>query len=727
MPLFAITVFLSAFLLFQVQPIVAKMILPWFGGSSSVWSVCMVFFQVELLLGYAYVHVLHERLSLRRQVLTHAGLLLLSLLALPVAANPDWKGTALAHPSLNVLGVLATAVGAPYLLLSTTGPLMQAWLARSAAAGGVNAQPYRLYALSNFASMLALLTYPVIVEPRLAVEAQAIIWSVGYGGFVLACLGVTALTWRLVSPPEIGVGANAAQSFVAPSAADSSGRSGGGGGERAMPAPETGSGSGSASTSTSGPGSATARPHAPSWRDCLLWMGLAATASILLLTLTRHMTQDVAPVPFLWVLPLGIYLLSFILCFDAPQFYLRPMYLISLPFALIWLDRVVDMVGMSAPILVALLSISLFIFCMVCHGELVRRKPPVQYLTLFYLMISLGGAMGGLLVGLVAPAVFTAYFELPIGLLFMAALVVVLLWGESRTSVRALLIIALVVYGMRLGVISTRYVDGYRVVVRNFYGQLRIDQHRDDTLGPVRSMFHGRIIHGEEYLAPGLQNQPTSYYCVGSGIERVIRSLPTDKPRRIGVVGLGAGTLAAYGRPGDLMRIYEINEQVLDLARTEFNYLKRSQAEIVPVLGDGRLMLEREPAQQFDLLVLDAFSGDSIPTHLVTLEAVGIYLRHLKPDGILAFHTTNTYLDLSPVMAAAAQAFDRSAAVFTLKPDAQSPLCRRSEWTVLQKLMPTGSPAGTQSGLLPDWELLSVKPGFKPWTDSYSNLLGILR
>jgi SAM-dependent methyltransferase len=240
-------------------------------------------------------------------------------------------------------------------------------------------------------------------------------------------------------------------------------------------------------------------------------------------------------------------------------------------------------------------------------------------------------------------------------------------------------------------------------------------------------MFHGRIIHGEEYLAPELQNQPTSYYCVGSGVERAIRSLPTNEPRRIGVVGLGAGTLAAYGRPGDVMRIYEINEQVLDLARTEFNYLKRSQAEIVPVLGDGRLMLEREPAQQFDLLVLDAFSGDSIPTHLVTLEAVAIYLRHLKPDGILAFHTTNTYLDLSPVMAAAAQAFDRRAAVFTLKPDDQSPLCRRSEWTVLQKPQTVAAGVGTQSGLLPEWTLLEAKPGFKPWTDSYSNLLGILR
>jgi SAM-dependent methyltransferase len=515
----------------------------------------------------------------------------------------------------------------------------------------------------------------VLVEPQWAVQLQANFWSLGYAGFVLACLGVVAFTWKVIP------GTVEPQSTQA----------------------------------------ATTPGKAPSWGDCLLWLGLAATASILLLALTRHMTQDVAPVPFLWVLPLGIYLLSFILCFDAPQFYLRSMYLISLPFALIWLDSVVEMVGMSAPILVALLSISLFIFCMVCHGELVRRKPPVQYLTLFYLMISLGGALGGLLVGLVAPAVFNAYFELPIGLFLVSALVVILLWREYRLPIRMLLVVALIIYGIRLGTISMDYVDGYRVVVRNFYGQLRIDDREDQVLGPVRAMFHGRIIHGEEALAPKFQDQPTSYYCVGSGIERAIRSLPSEPARKIGVIGLGAGTLAAYGRKGDVMRIYEINEQVLDLARTEFNYLKRSEAEIVPVLGDGRLMLEREPPQQFDLLVLDAFSGDSIPTHLVTLEAIEIYLRHLKPGGILAFHTTNTYLDLRPVMAAAAHAFDRNAFAFKFLPDAQFPLCRRSEWAVLQ---PTVS---ATSATVFDWERLPVKPTFKPWTDSYSNLLGILR
>lgn len=678
MPLFAITVFLSAFLLFQVQPIVAKMILPWFGGSSSVWSVCMVFFQLALLLGYAYVHFLHRSFAVRRQLMVHGALLLLSLLALPVTADPQWKGTALAHPSLNVLAVLTTAVGAPYLLLSTTGPLMQAWLARAASAGGFIARPYRLYALSNLASMLALISYPVLVEPRLAVAQQASFWSFGYGLFVVACLAAAVFTGRLLQiHPEASVSADP---HAKQAEAD--------------------------------------RAPVPAWSECLLWMGLAATASILLLALTRHMTQDVAPVPFLWVLPLSIYLLSFILCFDAPQTYLRPMYLTALPFALIWLDRVVDMVGMNAPILVALLSISLFIFCMVCHGELVRRKPAVEHLTLFYLMISLGGALGGLLVGLVAPAVFTAYFELPIGLALMAAWAVLLLWREARTLTRSLLLIALVLYVGRLAVLSSQYVDGYRVVVRNFYGQLRVEDHVDDALGPVRAMFHGRIIHGEEYLAPEQKQLPTAYYCEGSGVAQLIHALPEQQPRSIGIVGLGAGTLAAYGRAGDQLRIYEINDQVLELARREFGYLANSAAEVVPVLGDGRLMLEREASQQFDLLILDAFSGDSIPTHLVTLEAMAIYLRHLKPGGMLAFHTTNTYLDLQPVMAAAAQALGRRAAVLLFKPDAQAPLCRVSEWTVF---LDSTTPA------LPGWTLLAPRPGFQAWTDAYSNLLGILR
>ena len=685
MGLFAVTVFLSAFLLFQIQPIVAKMILPWFGGSSSVWSVCLVFFQVELLIGYAYVHWLHEKVAARRQPLVHGALLLLSLALLPVAADPAWKGSTLS-PGLSVLAVLAIAVGAPYLMLSTTGPLMQTWYARAHAGSsvdpGADAKPYRLYALSNLASMLALLSYPVLVEPVLPVGTQAMLWSAAYVAFVAVCLATAFFTRRRMLPA------------ASPAAAEA-------------------------------PIALEAVPH-PGWKECLIWIGLAATASMLLLSMTRHLTQDVAPVPFLWIAPLSIYLLSFILCFDAPRYYVRPLFLAALPLAFVALDRVLDS-GMEVPVLIALICISLFVFCMVCHGELVRRKPPVRHLTLFYLMLSIGGALGGLLVGLVAPAIFTAYFELPIGLFLCAALVVVVLWRDLRLVWRVALVIALLGYGWRLTEISLEYVQGYSKVVRNFYSQLRIDDSVDDVLGPKRKMVHGRINHGEQFMDPTLRKQPTAYYCEKSGVGRAILSLQQAQPAgsslRIGVVGLGSGTLATYGRAGDVMRIYEINEQVLDLARSDFTFLSDSAARIEPVLGDGRLMLEADPPQHFDLLAMDAFSGDSIPAHLLTLEAMQTYFGQLKPEGLLAVHITNRYLDLKPVMAAAAQQYGKTALIYELKPDDSDLYCRSSIWVLMiSPERAAALPASLQGG-----ELLKPRPGFAPWTDSFSNLFTILK
>lgn len=670
MPLFAVTVFLSAFLLFQIQPMAAKIILPWFGGSSSVWSTCLVFFQAVLLLGYLYVHWLHESLAPRRQTLVHIALLLASLSTLPVAADPSWKETAQAHPTLSVLGVLAFAVGLPYLLLSTTGPLMQAWYARAFA--GV--MPYRLYALSNLASMLALLSYPVLVEPFLALQPQTWAWSAGYALFVAACAATAWWSRRQVP---------AGRETVAAVPAD-------------IPR--------------------------PSWRECLLWAGLAMTASTLLLTMTRHLTQDVAPVPFLWVLPLSLYLLSFILCFDAPRYYVRPLFLGALPLAFLGLDRIMDE-GLDVPAMIALISAALFVICMVCHGELVRRKPHPRHLTLFYLMLSIGGALGGMFVGLLAPAVFNAYFEFPIGLFLCALLVAVTLWKEARLRWRVLLVLALIGYAVRLGMVSMEFVDGYRIVVRNFYGQLRISERQDDHLGLKRVMVHGRINHGEQYLAPELRRTPITYYCHESGVGRALFELPQDRPLRLGMLGLGVGTLAAYGRSGDEMRIYEINEQVLDLARSEFTYLTDSPARIVPVLGDGRLMLEAEPPQGFDLLAVDAFSSDAIPAHLLTLEAMRIYLRHLRPDGILALNITNRYLDLRPVAAAAAERLGLTALLYALEHDDDNPLCFNSDWVLLMR----PERAAALPLVMNDGEPLAPKAGFRPWTDDFTNLFSVVR
>ena len=667
---FAVTVFLSAFLLFQIQPIIAKMILPWFGGSSSVWSVCLVFFQAELLLGYLYVHLLHGRFSSRRQSLLHGGLLLLSLATLPVVAEPARQ--AADSPTWGVLLVLASAVGMPYLLLSTTGPLMQAWYARSFA----TAMPYRLYALSNLASMLALLTYPVLVEPYFPVQQQALGWSVAYGAFVLACLVSARLLWQRAPQEET------------PRAAS---------GEDSTPP--------------------------PAWSECLLWVGLAMTASILLLAMTRQLTQDIAPVPFLWVLPLSIYLFSFILCFDAPRYYYRPGFLLALPCAFFAVDRVLTGSSLPVPILIALLSLSLFVFCMVCHGELVRRRPAVRHLTLFYLMLSIGGALGGTFVGLLAPAVFNAYFELPIGLFLCAMLVMVILWRQLRARWQVLFLLALLAFGYRLGEISLDYVREYRRVMRNFYGQLRVIDVRDEAGGVKRKMVHGVIYHGEQFLAPDLRRQPTAYFCEQSGIGRTLLGLGAGQPRKIGILGLGVGTLASYGRPGDEMRIYEINEQVLDLARSEFTYLAESEANIVPLLGDARLVLERESDQHFDLLVMDAFSGDSVPTHLLTLEAMATYLRHLKRDGLLAVNISNRYLDLRPVVAAAAHHYGRTAIIVECHPDPGHPFCLYSVWILVMPPERVASlPEALQSA-----SLLAPRPGFAPWTDGFSNLLGILK
>jgi len=671
MPLFAITVFLSAFLLFQIQPMAAKMILPWFGGASSVWSTCLVFFQAELLLGYLYVHWLHETLAPRRQALLHIVLLLASLLTLPVAADPSWKETAQAQPVASVLGVLAAAVGLPYLLLSTTGPLMQAWYAR--AFTGV--MPYRLYALSNLASMLALLSYPLLVEPFLGVRSQAWAWSAGYALFVAACAATAGWSWRQVP----------------------AGRE-----QPASPAPE-------------------AVPR-PGWRDCLLWGALAMTASILLLAMTRHLTQDVAPVPFLWVLPLALYLLSFILCFDAPRYYVRPLFLGALPFAFLGIDRILDE-GLAVPWMIALISASLFVFCMVCHGELVRRKPDPRHLTLFYLMLSLGGALGGMFVGLLAPLLFPAYFELPIGLFLCALLATVVLWRGLRRHWRLLLLLALAGYGWRLGTVSKEFVDGYVVTARNFYSQLRVSERHDGGPGWKRVMVHGRINHGEQYLAEAHRRTPTSYYCHESGVGRALFELPQERPLKLGMIGLGTGTLAAYGRAGDELRIYEINEQVLDLANSHLTYLADSPARIVPVLGDGRLMLEAEPDQAFDLLAVDAFSGDSIPAHLLTLEAMQGYLRHLRPDGILAIHITNRYLDLRPVVAAAAQHYGRTALLYALESDAENDFCFASDWVLVMR----PERAAALPLVMNDGEPLVAQSGFRPWTDGFSNLFSVLK
>jgi hypothetical protein len=680
---YTLTIFLSAFLLFEVQPVIAKTILPWFGGTSAVWSTCMLFFQMVLLLGYLYAHWLHRTLSARSQAFVHIAVLVASLFTLPILPNAAWKSAGVAEPSLRILALLAVTVGLPYFLLSSTSPLLQAWYARSHKAG----MPYRLFALSNFASMLALLSYPSLIEPNLPTRMQGLIWSAAYAGFVAVC-GVTA--WRSAVAPvtkQTSVEANL------------------------EPADEE-----------------------PSGGIQVIWFGLAASASVLLLAVTTHLTQDVAAIPFLWLLPLTVYLASFIVCFESPRFYHRAIFLPLLAAALLFmLNRLSSLrVTMGIRGIIAAFAFALFVACMVCHGELARLKPHPRYLTKFYVIVSLGGAAGGLFVGLVAPNLFRAYYEFPIGIALCAVVLFLVLerdiWrlpGFRKQWGTVALVVILGGYLYGVGWVMREMVRGYLVVARNFYGQLRVFDGGDPAVDwdATRKFVHGIINHGEQSLREEYRHRPITYFCRGSGIGRAMRS-QEGAPRRIGILGLGCGTLAAYGKSGDTMRIYEINSLVVDIARHQFTYLGDTPAQVEVSVGDGRLLLESETSQQFDILVMDAFSGDSVPVHLVTREAFQTYFRHLKAGGILAVNITNSYLDLRPVVERAANAFDKVAMVYEYNPDADSDvLCFTSSWTLIMDRATLAAHPELRSQAT---ELKPTRP-FRIWTDDFSNMYSILR
>jgi SAM-dependent methyltransferase len=680
MLLYAVSIFLSAFLLFQVQPIIAKVILPWFGGSAAVWSTCMLFFQAVLLLGYVYAHWLYHRVRGRGQAWLHSALLAASLAALPILPNPRWRTAAAGDPSWRILALLALTIGLPYFLLSSTSPLLQAWYART----HKRAMPYRLFALSNLASMLALLSYPVLVEPNLAVRTQAAIWSAGYIAFAVLC---AVAAWG---------------SATRGSRADGDVR----------PTADQGIG--------------------PTFGDRILWTAFAACASILLLAVTTHLTQDVAAIPFLWILPLSTYLLTFILCFESPRVYRRGIFLplAALAIAFMAYQLYPFRTPMEIRPLIALLALSLFVCCMVCHGEVVRRRPAPRHLTSFYVSISLGGALGGIFVGLAAPRWFNGYYEFHLGLALCAALAALTLWKAAsrygilpRRLAKGALAAALCGYLAALGLIVRESVKPYRYISRNFYAQLRV---RDDGDPKVdrdarRKLIHGTINHGQQMLRAEYSRMPVSYFCPQSGIGRAMAALE-GSPRRIGILGLGCGTLAAYGRPGDTIRIYEINPQVIGIARSQFTYLEDTPARLELALGDARLVLESEPSQQFDVLVMDAFSGDSVPVHLITREAFRNYFRHLKPNGIVAVNVSNRYLNLQPVMAAAAADFGKVALLYEYYADEEDFLCFDCTWVLIMNKNTAAAHADSLKGA----EVLKPRPGFRVWTDDFSNLFGIL-
>jgi SAM-dependent methyltransferase len=668
MALYAATIAVSAFLLFLVQPIIAKQILPWFGGSSAVWTTCVFFFQFSLLAGYAYAHALVRYLPARPQLIVHVTLLAASLVALPIVAGADWKPAGSEDPSFRILGLLAVTVGLPYFLLSTTSPLVQAWYARRVDS------PYRLFALSNLASLVALLSYPVLFEPLIATRIQALFWSGSYAVFVVLCIATAIYSLRGV----VGTGGGAVRLERGP---------------------------------------------APQWTERAQWVLLPGMASFLLVAVTNHLTQNVASIPFLWILPLTLYLLTFILCFDGRGWYRRGLFVPLAAVAVVamaWIQRDFTLTH-NLKLAVPVHAAGLFVLCMLCHGELVGLKPRPARLTEFYLLIALGGALGSLLVSVIAPRVLPGDFEFAIGLALAGAILVLRVAPLGRiAAVAGAAVAAFVAWAAYDHVYAV--VEDTRVLKRNFYSSLRTrDEVRNE--GTVRKMIHGTINHGEQFVDADKRCQPIAYFGPKAGIVLALEAL-RHPSMKVGIVGLGAGTMAGWAQPGDLYKFYEINPQVIELAETEFGYLKECRAKVELVLGDGRLALEREPPQGFDLLAADAFSSDSVPMHLITREALQEYMRHVRPGGVVVFNVTNRYLDLAPIVRRLAESLNLHARIVSHQPTDEEYSIYSSTDFVLVSADPKLFDRPPLAGVA---EEIPIPRKVSVWTDDFNNLLEALR
>jgi len=675
---------LGSFLLFQIQPMIARFILPWFGGSPAVWTTCLLFFQLALLVGYAYAHALASRVEPRRQALVHLLLLAVSLATLPIIPALHWKtastgGTA---PVLVILLLLTATIGVPYWLLSSTSPLLQHWFRQA----DPTRSPYRLYALSNFGSLLGLVSYPFLFEPLLPLRPQAVLWS---GAYVLyaACAAACAV-------PALRQPRRAAASPSVPA-------------HQAAPIPLA---------------------------ERLLWVALAATGTLALMATSNHLVQDMAPMPLLWMLPLALYLVSMVLCFDSDRWAARgvwtPAFVLALPVTVYLLYR------QGTPVFwkqILVYSGVLFASCMVVHGELARRRPPAEQLTTFYLHVAAGGAVGGAFVTFAAPFLFDGYWEFQLALVATWLLAGVgLVWargGGTHWWRRAAWGSGGLALAAALAILIGRERQAPIVSQRNFYGVLRVVERSLDG-GQIRSLYNNRVLHGSEALSGPLRGQPITYYGRESGValawarQRALHA----RPLRVGVIGLGAGTLATYAQRGDATWFYDINPDVIRIANQWFGNLRGAAGTTTVVQGDARISLEtaleRDGPLGFDILVLDAFTGDAVPAHLLTREAFAIYLRHLQPDGVLAVHISNRHLDLSPLI----RGLSRDAALRGVLIDNEPPPARSmyepSQWVLLTR----------NAAFLADSAIMArVDTAYQQdtravlWTDDYSNLLSVLR
>jgi hypothetical protein len=612
---FAVPTFLAACLLFVAEPMFAKWLLPTLGGNPATWSACLLSFQVLLLAGYAYADIGSRIFSLRNQARAHLGLVGLGVLAaLPLSA-PSPPALPSLPFALAVPLFLIRRIGLPYVVLASTTPLLARWAATGPPASTRTTprgtRTPTLYAISNAGSLVGLLAYPFLIEPFLDVHSQIARWAVAFSGFALAivpvCLGVRGAERKADLVPVVS--------------------------EPATPRPQQ-----------------------------LFWLGSAFVPSVMLLAATNHVTVDIAATPLLWVAPLALYLISFIVAFGG----LRPGF--RGPVLALW---ILGTIGCSlnafaqgaAPLSRQLGAtlVALFACGLLCHGELAFERPPAHALTRYYLIIAFGGALGGVFVTLVAPLVFSDFYELELG---SAATFLLLLTASrrsgpdswSRFSRSALLAGCGVCLPLLAGstlVRMERETRGGRVVERrrSFLGPLRVVD-----VAEGRVLTHGRIQHGLELRDPAPRSTPTMYFGPGTALERVLRLHHEGRPRNIGVVGLGIGTIAAYGEPGDRLRFYELDPNVVELARRDFTFLRDARAHVEVVLGDGRLALTRELPNAFDVLILDAFSSDAVPMHLLTREAFRVYVGHLANDGILLVNVSNRHLAVDRAVAGSARA-----------------------------------------------------------------------
>jgi hypothetical protein len=735
--LLALTIFVSAFLLFQVQPLISKFILPWFGGSPAVWTTAMLFFQCTLFLGYVYSHLLFSRLSLSSQVRVHWVLLAIaSLMAVFVIPLDALKPTGTEDPTLRILLLLAVCVGLPYAVLSTTGPLIQAWFSRAYP----GRSPFRLFSLSNIGSLLALGSFPFIFEPFMELKTMGRFWMVGFWFFAAICALSGISTLRRTSSRDLS-------SDISETGAE----------EKSL----------------------------VSWQR-FAWIGLSALSSLMFIATTNHVCHDIATVPFLWIIPLALYLITFIICFDHPRWYVRELWCGLCVVAIVALV-VLDLdLGLIEDLVLHFGA--MFLICMVCHGELARLRPVNRrHITEYYLLISAGGAIGGLFITLIATRHFDRYYEWPIGLL-LSLLIAGTVFGitvarrlsfgpKSRWLVAVLAILATGYVGWHFDEFTWAKEDegqGVRMQVlyqaRNFYGTVTTTDRSYSQFIPAdenygierdvdsgyRSFWSGSVLHGLQWSDPKKQELPLTYYDSESGVGKTLNycrnKTHRDRGLKYAVVGLGSGALAAYARASDGSRdadecvIYEINPLVEKIAREFFwylpNYEQRLNKPIEVCLGDARLTMERESAQEYDVIVLDAFSGDSVPAHLLTREAFQIYRKHLRknPDGTIAgmicIHITNTYLNLYPVVKNAAEQVMQMKYTSVYRRSNKRERIERSHYFVMtndqafldqtpmvQPFLHASNSEGKENQVQlvdQDWS------GIPLWTDHYSTIFNIL-